>query len=70
MSACASLGPSGTACELSFMLLLLLPMAALGDICCRRRTTVRSPSRDAAAAAIHQASKAPVSAALIDGAKV
>jgi hypothetical protein len=68
MSACASLGPSGTACELSFMLLLLLPMAALGDICCRRRTTV--PSRDAAAAAIHQASKAPVSAALIDGAKV
>ena len=69
MSACASLGPSGTACELSFMLLLLLPMAALGDICCRRRTTV-VPSRDAAAAAIHQASKAPVSAALIDGAKV
>lgn len=68
MSACASLGPSGTACELSFMLLLLLPMAALGDICCRRRTTVTS--RDAAAAAIHQASKAPVSAALIDGAKV
>lgn len=67
MSACASLGPSGTACELSFMLLLLLPMAALGDICCRRTTVT---SRDAAAAAIHQASKAPVSAALIDGAKV